>query len=133
MRYYIPETELNFEFTRSGGPGGQNVNRVQTAVQLRFQVMKSSVLPASVKHRLIKLAGNRISGDGYLLIDARNHRTQGKNKEEAVERLQKLVDQATLVPKKRRPTKPTKGSRERRLKGKKERSQIKRLRSGGDM
>jgi ribosome-associated protein len=129
MRYRVPDNELEFEFTRSSGPGGQNVNRIQSAVQLRFRVQASQVLPPSVKNRLVRLAGNRMTGDGVLVIDARNHRTQARNRAEAVERLQALVDKASIRPKKRRATKPTKASKERRLRSKKARGQIKKLRS----
>lgn len=133
MKYVIPDNELVFEFCRASGPGGQHVNRVQTAVQLRFDVQASQTLPAAVKHRLIKLAGGRMTADGCVLIQAQSHRSQLTNKEDAVARLQKLVDRAAVPPKKRRPTRPTKASKERRLKGKKARSQIKKLRrdSGG--
>ena len=128
MKYTIPDDELTFEFCRSSGPGGQHVNRVQTAVQLRFDARASQALPAAVKHRLMKLAGSRLTADGCVLIQAQSHRSQLKNKQDAVARLQQLVDRAAVPPKKRRPTRPTKASKERRLKSKKVRSQVKKLR-----
>ncbi|MDT8389093.1 MAG: alternative ribosome rescue aminoacyl-tRNA hydrolase ArfB [Lentisphaeria bacterium] len=132
MKYVIPDNELVFEYSRASGPGGQHVNRVQTAVQLRFDARASNALPAAVKQRLMKLAGSRLTLDGCVLIQAQSHRSQLKNKEAAVARLQKLVDRAAVPPKKRRPTKPTKASKERRLKSKKVRGQVKKLRGDRD-
>lgn len=132
MKYTIPNDELTFEFCRASGPGGQHVNRVQTAVQLRFDVRASQTLPGSVKHRLMTLAGSRLTVDGCVLIQAQSHRSQLKNKEDAVARLQQLVDRAAVPPKKRRATRPTKASKERRLKSKKVRGQVKKLRGGPD-
>jgi len=131
MKYRIPEDELNFEYTRSGGPGGQHVNRVQTAVQLRFDVRQSQRLPRSVKDRLVRLAGSRLNADGVLVIDARNERSQVRNKAEAIARLQELIDRASVKPKPRRATKPTKASQERRLNAKKKRAEVKKMRSKG--
>ena len=128
MIYRIPENEIEFEFTRASGPGGQHVNRVQTAVKLRFDIRHSTILPESVKQRLSKLAGNKVTNEGILVIEARNHRTQARNKAEALERLQELINRAAIRPKKRRATKPSKAARERRLKSKKARSDIKRQR-----
>jgi ribosome-associated protein len=123
----LDERELEERFVRASGPGGQNVNKVATAVELRFNVEASS-LPPDVKRRLIAIAGNRMTSDGVLLIDSREYRTQAQNREAARARLVALVQQATKRPKKRRPTRPSKASRERRLDSKKQRSSVKELR-----
>jgi ribosome-associated protein len=120
----LDERELEERFVRASGPGGQNVNKVATAVELRFDVRASS-LPSEVKERLIALAGNRMTTEGVLLIDSREYRTQAQNREAARARLVALVQQATKRPKKRRPTRPSAGARERRLESKKLRSSVK--------
>jgi ribosome-associated protein len=124
----IREAELKLDFVRSSGPGGQNVNKVATAVQLRFDVLMSSSLPGDVRRRLVRIAGKRVSKEGVLLIDARRFRTQERNRQDAVDRLVQWIRRATEKPKKRIKTKPTLGSRERRLEDKRERSETKRLR-----
>ena len=118
--------ELDFEFYRSSGPGGQNVNKVSTAVRLRFDVSSSKLLPEDVKERLTRMAGKRMTDKGILLIEAQRFRTQEQNREDAVERLMELIRKASQRPVKRRPTKPTAGSRERRLEIKQQRSRLKR-------
>ena len=123
----IPDSELDERFVRASGPGGQNVNKVSTAVELRFDVGASS-LPSDVKERLVALAGKRITAEGVLTIDSREHRTQAQNREAARERLAALVLAATIKPKKRRKTRPTAGSRERRIESKKRRASVKTLR-----
>ena len=124
----IPEQDLQFQFIRGSGPGGQNVNKVATAAQLRFDLLGTQALAAPVKARLRVLAGSRLNADGTLLIVARNHRTQEGNRRAALERLEDLIARASIEPKKRRATRPTLGSRERRLDHKRERKQLKRLR-----
>jgi len=124
----IRETELKLDFIRSSGPGGQNVNKVATAVQLRFDVSRSPSLPEDVRRRLVRLAGKRVSKEGVLVIDARRFRTQERNRQDAVDRLIQWVRRAGEKPKKRIKTKPTLRSRERRLEGKRQRSETKRLR-----
>ncbi len=122
----IEDRELNFEFVRSSGPGGQNVNKVATAAQLRFDAMGSPSLPVRVKERLPKLAGRRMTADGVIVIDARRYRTQERNRQDAIDRLVKLIKKAAARPKRRRATKPTRASRERRLTTKKQRGRLKR-------
>ena len=129
--FSIDESELQFAFVRSSGPGGQNVNKVATAVQLRFDVNRSS-LPMDVKERLKRLAGNKITADGELLIEAKRFRTQDQNREDAQNRLIDLLQHAFRKPKARTQTRPTRVSREKRLKEKKERSEVKRMRQNQD-
>jgi ribosome-associated protein len=128
----IREHELTERFVRSSGPGGQNVNKVSTAVELRFDV-GASALPADVKARLVALAGNRMTGEGVLLIDSREHRTQAQNREAARARLGALLQQAARRPKARRPTRPGAGAREKRLASKKRRGATKATRGRGPL
>ncbi len=121
----IEDRELSLEFVRSSGPGGQNVNKVATAAQLRFDAMGSPSLPDRVKERLVKLAGRRMTTDGVIVIDARRYRTQERNRQDAIDRLVKLIKKAAARPKRRRATKPTRASRERRLTTKKRRGRLK--------
>jgi ribosome-associated protein len=124
----IDERELEERFIRASGPGGQNVNKLSTAVQLRFDVRRSPSLPDGVRARLERLAGKRLTRDGVLVITAQRHRTQERNRVDALERLVELIEQASIVPIARRKTRPTKASRERRLESKKRHSGIKGLR-----
>ncbi len=126
----IEERELDERFVRASGPGGQNVNKVSTAVELRFDVRASS-LPFEVKERLMTLAGSRMTGEDVLLIDSREHRTQAQNREAARARLVALLQHAARRPKTRRPTKPKRAAREKRLESKKRRGDIKAARRGG--
>ncbi len=125
----IDESELNFQFVRASGPGGQNVNKVSTAVQLRFDVGNSPSLPGDVRTRLIRLAGRRVTQEGILIIEARRERTQERNREDAIERLRELIREAAQKPKPRRKTKPSKAAKERRLESKKQRGKTKKMRS----
>ena len=125
----IPDSDLSYAFVRASGPGGQNVNKVSSAVQLRFDMEGSTALSESVKQRLRGLAGRRLTDDGAILIIARNQRSQEHNRREALERLADLVQRALVVPKTRRATKPTRASKERRLEGKVRKQQTKRQRS----
>ena len=125
----IDEREIEESFVRASGPGGQNVNKLATAVQLRFDVRGSPSLSAETRARLERLAGTRLTRDGVLVIIAQRHRTQARNRADARERLIDLIRRAATAPIKRRATRPTKASRERRIEGKKRRAGIKHLRS----
>jgi len=124
----IPEEELRFKFIRASGPGGQNVNKVSSAVQLRFNVRGSPSLPENVRTRLTALAGKRMTDDGVLIIDARQYREQSRNRQDAIDRLAALIRQATKKPKHRRKTQPTAGSRRRLREAKTHHSRLKRNR-----
>ena len=124
----LDDSEIEESFVRSSGPGGQNVNKLSTAVQLRFDVRHSPSLPNDVAVRLTRLAGRRITKDGVLVLIAQNHRTQERNRAEAQDRLVALIKQAAVRPTPRRATKPTKASKQRRIETKKRRSSIKGLR-----
>jgi len=124
----LDENELHFDFVRSSGPGGQNVNKVATAVQLRFDVVHSPALPDDVRARLVKLAGQRMTVDGVLVLDARTTRSQSRNREAAIEQLVELIRKAAIPPKNRRKTKPTAASKHERLEHKAQRGKTKALR-----
>jgi len=126
----LDEREIHEAFVRASGPGGQNVNKVSTAVQLRFDVARSPSLPEPVRTRLMSLAGHRLTHDGVLIIEAERYRSQRRNRDDALERLIDLICEACEVDKPRHPTRPTLASKKRRLDSKQRRGEIKRLRTG---
>ncbi|MBK1700855.1 alternative ribosome rescue aminoacyl-tRNA hydrolase ArfB, partial [Thiococcus pfennigii] len=127
----VDERDLEERFVRSPGPGGQNVNKVATAVQLRFDLGGFSALPEDVRERLIRLAGRRVGNDGILTIEAHRFRTRERNRADALERLAELIRRAGRAPTLRKPTRPTRAAKERRLAGKRQRAATKRQRGSG--
>ncbi|MBB3933095.1 ribosome-associated protein [Kaistia hirudinis] len=125
---FLDESEIEESFIRSSGPGGQNVNKVSSAVQIRFDARRSRSLPDAVAVRLMRLAGSKLTQDGVIVITAQRHRDQARNRVDAVERLVELIREAVPPPVPRRATKPTKASKEKRLEGKAKRSGIKSMR-----
>ncbi|MDY6822618.1 MAG: alternative ribosome rescue aminoacyl-tRNA hydrolase ArfB [Thermodesulfobacteriota bacterium] len=125
---FVDENELTLNFVRSSGPGGQNVNKVASAVQLRFDVRRSPSLPEDVRQRLLRQAGNRINAEGVLVIEARRHREQGKNREDAVNRLVGIIRAAATRPKKRKKTRPSRAVKQRMIDKKVHRGKVKQLR-----
>jgi len=128
--FVVPEEDLKWKFMRASGPGGQNVNKVSSAVQLRFLLARNTTLPAPVKNRLRRLAGQRLNEDGSILIVARSERSQEQNRREALGRLEALIGAAMIAPKIRKKTRPTRASQERRIETKKQRGDTKRGRRG---
>lgn len=128
-RYFIPESELLWEFVASSGPGGQNVNKVATAVRLRLQIVDSVWFPPDIRERLIQRLGGKLNAAGEIAVTAQDFRTQLRNRCEAAEKLTRLLEAALVVPKVRRPTRPTAGSVKRRLQSKKRQSVLKQTRS----
>ena len=124
----LEDREIEESFLRSPGPGGQNVNKLETAVQLRFDVRRSPSLPEPVRRRLERLAGRRLTGEGVLVLTAHRHRTRERNRADALERLVELIRKAAVPPVPRRPTRPTVASKRRRLEAKKRRGRNKQLR-----
>ncbi len=124
----LDENELNFEFVRSSGPGGQNVNKVSTAAQLRFDVKNSPNLRHDLRERIIKLAGRKMTREGVLIIHANTFRSQEKNREDALRRLSNIIREASLVPRQRKKTKPTLASKTKRLESKRKKSKVKEMR-----